>query len=227
MRNSPPFRWAASTAGQCSWMMLTTCLASASSAARFSSAVGLEVRKKGHTFTPRLPRGAGQWAVDGAKVTWYSWPVGGPEDLLEDFVQAVHQSGMGAKVCLQLQRCQLHRGRPFAQAVAPGAFEELYLGLAKHVDRLHGIADQEAGASTRGLPPARNQGEAARTGCATYPETRPPADEAIVRRHRLPIRSTRPRRRARPAARRDLVRQSPPRHARRKPGAARRPHSAG
>ncbi len=121
--------------------------------------MALEVRKKGHTFTPRLPRGAGQWAVEGAKVTWYSWPVGGSEDLGEDFVQAVHQPGMGAKIGLQLQRCQLHRGRSFAQAVAPGAFKELYLSLAKHIDRLHGIADQEAGASARGLPSARNQGE--------------------------------------------------------------------
>ena len=151
----------------------------------------------------------------------------GPEDLLEDFVQAIDQPGMGTKIGLQLQRCQLHRRRSFAQAVAPGAFKELYLGLAKHIDRLHGIADQEAAASAGGLPPAGNQGEAARTGCAMYPETRPPADEAIVRQHRRPIRSTRPRHRAKPAAQPDLARQSPPRHARRKPGAARRPHSAG
>src|ERR1700761_8527251 len=66
---------------------------------------------------------------------------------------------MGTEICLQLYWCQLDCGRSFAQAVAPGALKKLYLGLAKHVDRLHRIAYQKATAPARGLPSSGQQGK--------------------------------------------------------------------
>jgi hypothetical protein len=83
----------------------------------------------------------------------------GSENLGEDLVQSLDQSGMRAKISLQLQRCQLHSRRSFSEPVTLGSFKKLHFSLAKHVDRLHRIAYQEAAASTRGLPPAGNQGE--------------------------------------------------------------------
>src|ERR1700722_4962437 len=64
---------------------------------------------------------------------------------------------MRAEVYLQLQRCQLQRCRSLAQAMASRQLKQLDLRLAKHINRLHRVAHQEACTLACGLPASGKQ----------------------------------------------------------------------
>ena len=101
MRNSLCLRFAVSTAGQCSWMMLTHLPGFRIFGCQFFLWAGPGDTEKRPYFNAQV--------TARRRVVSLGWgegylvsPLRRSKDLSEDFVQAIDESGMGTKIGLQL-----------------------------------------------------------------------------------------------------------------------------
>src|ERR1700744_322131 len=76
----------------------------------------------------------------------------GSEHAIEDLVERFDNGGGRAEVCRELQRRHREMRSPFLHSVLAHLMKQSRLGIAKEIDGLHRIADEEACAAVPGLP---------------------------------------------------------------------------